>query len=164
MSPEEAFKVQISINTRLEAIDAAVKSSQKTTLTATQRAMLFGGLERLKNILVAYKETLTVVDEAALQLPETDRKRLRSGGSSKNEVKPIAMAIEVVVEAVEDYVDEVIAEELLEEVEVSDEVDEAVSGDDDISDDIIDEETLDVEVEAGASTTDDELLDDDSEI
>ena len=67
LSPEAAAEARVKILVRLGAIDAAVEASGKVTLSDAQRAQLNDGLDRLRNILVTYQETLTSVDEIALE-------------------------------------------------------------------------------------------------
>ncbi len=65
LSPEAATVARVSIVTRLEKINTAVAESKSKELTPEQQKMLVDGLNRLKEILVKYKTTLTVVENTA---------------------------------------------------------------------------------------------------
>jgi len=110
LTPLEAAKAQIKIAKRLDAINSAVESSGNASLSSAQRAQLLGGLDRLKNVLTDYRGTLGVVDNAVLELPESERPKFKrgGGGSSKSESGSVTDVIVETIDVVQEYVEEVV--------------------------------------------------------
>jgi len=157
LTPAQATAAKVRIITRLDAINAAATDSEKVQLTPEQRTSLAEGLLRLKDALVRYQATLTVVDDTAV---EADVKAQLQQGSSRSSRKLnliVADTIEDVEETVQDsiqdyeadaeidtqidvIVDEAVAEEATEE-----EMDLEGSNEGDVSETDTDPETNDAD-------------------
>ncbi len=144
LSPENAAKAQLMIVARIDSINAAANAGQKVTLTDKQRAQLIGGLERLKQILIKYKDTLVAVDNEVLKLPVAERPKLNRRsevGSSTTGVASIATeTIEIVEDQVVEITEDIVDEDIFAEVRASssDEV-----GGDDVAGTVEENEKLD---------------------
>lgn len=104
LSPEAATVARVSIVTRLEKINTAVAESKSKELTPEQQKMLVDGLNRLKEILVKYKTTLTVVEDTATiktDITSSNGRRHTSITAVLNET--IDTVEENVIDEVEDY-------------------------------------------------------------
>lgn len=111
---EEAVEVRSRISARLDAIQKNIEEAEKNrTLTPEQRASLTASLERLKNALQRFRDTLLTVDEAA-----TTEERRRSVGNritSKSLVEQAVATYESVEDAVQEFVEEYVPDEEIEE-------------------------------------------------
>lgn len=170
LTPEEAAEAQIGIVNRLSTINTAVESSGRASLTPSQRTQLLNGLDRLKNILTVYQGTLSAVDDAVLELPESERPRLnprgsRSGGGNRTIADAIAEIVDVVEDHVEDVVEEYVPEETAtttEEMEDDMETatttgDSATTTEDDMETGTSTEEMSDTENTMGTTTEDESV-------
>ncbi len=79
MTPQAAAEAQRRIISRLDGIESTATQARTTQLSDSQRAQLNTGLNRLRDILVAYQATLEVVDEQVAELPEAERPVLGRG-------------------------------------------------------------------------------------
>jgi len=178
LSESDATAAKVQIVTRLNAINTAASASERAALTPAQRIQLVEGLERLKVILVTYRDTLTSIEVSADETAVTAE--LNRRGGSYNRSKPLNLVIadaiadveETVQDSVQDYeanaeldaqIDDVVAEAeadvAMEEKGMSDEepVDETeVEAEDNMSEEPMDdtdmgeEPMLDAEVSAEA--------------
>jgi ribosomal protein L29 len=155
LTPAQATEAKVRIITRLDTINNSASESEKEQLTPEQRTQLANGLLRLKDALVRYQATLSVIEDTAV---EADVKaQLKSGhsGSSRHLNLIIADTIDDVEETVQDSVQDYEAD-----VELDAQVDAVVE-------EIEAEEALEAEVEAEESaaadsaTTSDEMTDED---
>ena len=135
LTPEEATEAKVRIITRLDAINSAATQSERMQLTAAQRTQLANGLLRLKDALVAYKDTLETVENTAIEAEVKARLSSGHSGSSRHLSLIVADTIEdvevTVQDSVQDYetdasVDAEI-ETIVEEVEEEEAMDESES-------------------------------------
>lgn len=167
LTEEQATEAKIKILTRLETINTSMEAAGSAKLTPAQRIQLNEGLDRLKNILITYQATLTVVDETAVESEVQARVITRSSSNGNKKLSlEIADTIDTVeetaVEVIEDYtpdaeldaqVDVIVEEET--EVNVVTEEETEVAG----------EETTDITTtdESGMNTTEDNSAETQSE-
>ncbi len=97
LTSESAAAAQEKVISRLGTINSSISSSYDSNLSDSQRVMLLAGLERLKNVLLNYQETLLVVDEAASE----------STGSKESQLALPSVLTET-IETVKNYVDEAV--------------------------------------------------------
>jgi len=118
LTPEDAAVAQTRIVARIDAVSTMTTAGQRVKYTDAQRAQLVEGLERLKQILIKYQSTLTVIDSTVLELPEAERPILhrRGGGSGKALATIAAETIAAVEDQIEDIIEEVANEELAEKL------------------------------------------------
>ncbi|MCA9365869.1 hypothetical protein KC723_03155, partial [Candidatus Kaiserbacteria bacterium] len=172
LSPEEAAQAQEKIVSRINTINEAVASGQKTNLTDAQNAQLVDGLARLKQILINHQATLVAVDKAVMELPESERPTLKQGGKSNRNgiVAVVGDAINDIDNSVEDIIadieDETIAEDVSDEYpdeefddtssttsdETTEETNDDTSSEDTSDSDGSDETTTDEELEVSTSS------------
>lgn len=168
LTEEEATAAKVNIMTRLDAINNSVNSAQNSKLTAEQKLQLADGLNRLKNALVQYQATLSVIEDSAID-EEVKRRLSNKGRSSNREHIGLAVVdtINTVQEVAEDAIEDFVAtlDEEVEEIEtaIEEEIEEAMEdetpSDEDISDDTSDttsdetEAGIEVESETEAETT-----------
>lgn len=151
LTPEEAAAAQVRIMNRLAAINTAVETSERASLTPSQRTQLLNGLDRLKNILIVYQGTLLAVDEAVLELPESERPQLnprgsRGGGGNRTIADAIAEVVEVVEDHTEDVVEGYVPEETATTTqEIEEDIETATTTEDSAT-------TTEDEMETGTST------------
>ena len=178
LSESDATAAKVQIVTRLNAINTAASASERATLTPAQRIQLVEGLERLKVILVTYRDTLTSIEVSADETAVTAELNRRGGSYNRSKslnlvvADAIADVEETVQDSVQDYeanaeldaqIDDVVAEAeadvAMEEEGMSDEepVDETkVEAEDNMSEEPMDdtdmgeEPMLDAEVSAEA--------------
>ena len=125
LTQEQATDAKVKIVTRLNNINVAASDSEKAQLTPAQRAQLVEGLERLKVILITYRDTLATVEASADETTVTAE--LNRRGGSYNRSKSLSLVVadtiadveETVQDSVQDYeanaaldaeIDDVIAE------------------------------------------------------
>jgi len=149
LSEADATAAKVRIVTRLNTINEASTNSEKAQLTPAQRAQLAEGLDRLKNILVTYQNTLAVVEANADDATVEAEVRRRGGSYTPNRTlnETVADIIsdveETVVDSVPDY-------------EADPELDAQV----DFAADTTAEAGLDVDAETGAD--DDDMSDEEA--
>jgi len=140
LSESDATAAKVQIVTRLNAINTAASASERATLTPAQRIQLVEGLERLKVILVTYRDTLTSIEVSADETAVTAELNRRGGSYNRSKslnlvvADAIADVEETVQDSVQDYeanaeldaqIDDVVAEAeadvAMEEEEMTDE-------------------------------------------
>jgi len=132
LTPAEAAKAQTKVADRIEGISSTVAAGQKTRMTDAQRLKLIDALERLKQLLVDYNTTIVAVDDAVLELPESDRPKLSGGGNGSN-AGLAAIAAEA-IEVAEDQVEEIV-NDITDEASVPEDVEETATSSDEVSGD-----------------------------
>lgn len=105
LSPEEATTAKVKILTRLDTINTSVSSAQNTKLGPQQKTQLADGLNRLKNALIDYQMTLSVVEEVSV---DTEVKRQLSTSGRSSSRNHVSLAIVDTIENVEDVAEAVI--------------------------------------------------------
>lgn len=121
LTPQKAAEAQAKVAARIEAINTALAQSDKESgLTAAQRKQLLAALTKLKGLFIEYRSVLTVVDETAAELSETERRIYypKSDGTRVGVTALIAEAIDSV---------ETVAEEVVEDYEPEDTTPEEVT-------------------------------------
>lgn len=156
LTPEQATEAKVRIITRLAAIDSAATASEDTQLTSTQREQLSAGLDRLKNILITYQNTLAVVEETAIESEvgvaiAADPKLRGMVGSGRT---IFTSNITLITSSVIDSVEETVADSV-QDYEPNETLDEQVE-------EIVD--IIEAEVEASASTTEETMENDETEV
>jgi hypothetical protein len=126
LTEEEATEAKVRIVTRLEVINTSIDSSSKGQLTDEQRLQLASGLLRLKDMLVAYQDTLTTIDAQADDTEVSSRLRTRSINNTGS--KRLTEQVADTIEAVEETAEEVI-EDYIPDAELDAQIEEIVSGD-----------------------------------
>ena len=134
LSAAQATEAKVKIITRLDTIKASATASEKAQLTSAQKKQLTEGLDRLKNILIAYQATLTVVEDTAVEADVSaalaTRGKNRSSDRHLNLI--VADTIESVEETVQDSIQDYEADATLDaEVEAiieAAEIEEAADG------------------------------------
>lgn len=96
LTPQAASAAQARIESRLTAITEASVSMQAETLTPALRAELIAGLEKLRQILITYQDTLQTVDEQVATLPAAERPLSQTGNNS------VRMQIVTVIEILDE--------------------------------------------------------------
>lgn len=122
LSEADATAAKVRIVTRLNSINTAATESERAQLTPAQRVQLVEGLERLKNILITYQATLTVVENTAVET-EVQAELTRNGGSY-NRSKHLSLVVadtiddveETVQDSVQDYEPDLMLDEVISEV------------------------------------------------
>ncbi len=138
LSEADATAAKVRIVTRLNAINEASTQSEKAELTPSQRTQLAEGLDRLKNILVTYQNTLAIV-EANANDTVVAAEVLRRGGS----YRPNRTLNETVADVISDVEETVV--DSVPEYEADPELDAQV----DFAADTTAEANLDVDAETG---------------
>ena len=150
LTPAQATEAKVRIITRLDSINTSASESEKKQLTPEQRTQLANGLLRLKDALVRYQATLSVIEDTAV---EADVKaQLKSGhsGGSRHLNLIVADTIDDVEETVQDSVQDYEAD-----VELDAQVDAVVE-------EIEAEEALEAEVEESADAEADGATEEDT--
>lgn len=127
LTSEEATQAKIAIMSRLNTINSSVSASNNGKLTPSQQTQLNEGLNRLKAILIAYRDTLGIVDTQA------DDEKVRSSLETDSENQTITETVLETIDSVEDVAEDVIEDyepTLEEEIEeIQDETEEMTSDD-----------------------------------
>jgi len=145
LSEADATAAKVRIVTRLNAINTASTNSEKAQLTAAQRAQLSEGLNRLKNILVTYQNTLAIVEANADDIVVEAEVRRRGGSYNPSRTLNEAVAATI------DDVEETVADSV-QEYEADPELDAQV----DFAADTTAEAEVDMDTDTEAEMTDDE--------
>lgn len=148
LTPEEAAVAQRRIVERLDAIATVTVDTEKVRLSASQRAQLNAGLDRLRSVLLTYQATIQVIDEQVMALPEADRPTLGRGRTRA------AVSANETVAAVEGFVAEVTGEPVGESTDLIVVPEETMADEEVVADEetpeISDEETVDSAVDTDA--------------
>ena len=105
LTEEQATAAKVQIVKRLDTITKSTSNTCDRCITPAQRAQLLEGLDRLKNILVTYQDTLTSVEQAADE--EAVEKQLRRGGRN-DASRPLSIIVADTIVEVEDTIDEIV--------------------------------------------------------
>lgn len=119
LTPELAVKLKANLFAKIDATEAAVTNSTKNKLTPAQVKQLNEGLERLKSILIKYKNTLISLDNKAAQLTMAEQKKISKKMDGRRSADKIQQIIASVSQDIIDAAEDLTAEEL-DDSEVSD--------------------------------------------
>ncbi|MCA9362971.1 hypothetical protein KC851_01500 [Candidatus Kaiserbacteria bacterium] len=166
LTEAQATEAKVKILARLDSINASISSSEKAKLTPAQQKQLSEGLDRLKNILVTYQATLSVIDDKAVETEVVAKTKTRKGGSVKNISSEIVGTIDIVEdnieEVVEDYVPDEQLDDQIEEI-IAEEENETDTDDTSTSTEDTVDDTEDEVTETDDDTTEEASEDADSE-
>jgi len=164
LTEAQATDAKVKIVTRLNNINAAASDSEKAQLTPAQRAQLVEGLERLKVILITYRDTLATVEASADETTVTAE--LNRRGGSYNRSKSLSLVVadtiadveETVQDSVQDYETNVELDTQIDVIVEDTEADAAEEETDETVEDEtpMDEEEMDDEATTSEETTEDE--------
>jgi hypothetical protein len=163
LTEAQATDAKVKIVTRLNNINAAASDSEKAQLTPAQRAQLVEGLERLKVILITYRDTLATVEASADETAVTAE--LNRRGGSYNRSKSLSLVVadtiadveETVQDSVQDYETNVELDAQIDVIVEDTEAEEETVTDETVEDETpMDEEEMDDEATTSEETTEDE--------
>jgi hypothetical protein len=165
LTQEQATDAKVKIVTRLNNINVAASDSEKAQLTPSQRAQLVEGLERLKVILITYRDTLATVEASADETTVTAE--LNRRGGSYNRSKSLSLVVadtiadveETVQDSVQDYETNVELDAQIDVIVEDTEAEEETAADETVEDETqMDEEEMGDEATTSEETIEDEPM------
>jgi hypothetical protein len=165
LTEAQATDAKVKIVTRLNNINAAASDSEKAQLTPAQRAQLVEGLERLKVILITYRDTLATVEASADETTVTAE--LNRRGGSYNRSKSLSLVVadtiadveETVQDSVQDYETNVELDAQIDVIVEDTEAEEETAADETVEDETqMDEEEMGDEATTSEETIEDEPM------
>lgn len=99
LTSQQATAAQTQISQQLASISASVPTDASVELNEEQRSALRDGLERLKNMIVEYQNTLVAIDETA-------------GGGGQSVVETAIGAVEEIQTRLEEVADGLVVEDI----------------------------------------------------